>query len=114
MEVGTKINETTPLRPFHADTQGRYLTAEDVRWTGMMGYTYPEMRTFQPKYHTKGKFDQETFIKDLRAEVNRLYGQSRELLLTWGNEIKGVDPVEGGLKSLDYAFSIRYKKYVTT
>ena len=113
LEIGTKINNETPLRPFHADSKGTYLTAEDVRWTGMLGYTYPEMRTFQPKYHSKGRFDQENFIKDLRTEVNRLYGESRELLLGSDGKIKGVDPVEGGVKTLDYAFSIRYKKYVT-
>lgn len=114
LPVNTKINNKTPLRPFHADSKGRYLTAEDVRSTGMLGYTYPELRNFQPKYHSKGRFDMGTFIKDLITEVNRLYGESRELLLGSDGKIKGVDPVDGGMKSLDYAFSIRYKKYVTS
>ncbi|KAI9934409.1 hypothetical protein MW887_000023 [Aspergillus wentii] len=111
LPVGTEISPTTPLRPFRKDATGAYLNANDVRWTYDLGYTYPELQTWLAKYNVGNNFSQEAFIKDVRQQINSLYGESRDLLLGANGELPGTELVDGGIKSVDYAFSIRYRKY---
>lgn len=81
---------------------------KDIRWPYKLGYTYPELQTWN--YKPEG-YTSESFISTLRQTVNNLYGVSRKQLIDATNNIEGVDYLEDGSKSLDYSFSIRYRKY---
>jgi hypothetical protein len=105
---GTDITPNTGLRPFHKDTAGTLMKPKDVRWPYKLGYTYPELQTW--KYKPEG-YSSEPFIASLRETINELYGVSRKQLIDATNNIKGVEYLEDGSKSLDYSFSIRYRKY---
>ena len=80
----------------------------DVRWTYKLGYSYPELQTWN--YKPEG-FTSESFISNLRKTINELYGVSRKQLIDATGNLKGVEYLEDGTKSLDYSFSIRYRKY---
>jgi tyrosinase len=84
------------------------LKPKDIRWPYKLGYTYPELQTW--KYKPEG-YTSESFISTLRETINELYGVSRKQLIDATNNIKGVEYLEDGSKSLDYSFSIRYRKY---
>ncbi|CAG8909691.1 unnamed protein product [Penicillium egyptiacum] len=105
---GADITPNTELRPFHKDTAGTLMKPKDIRWPYKLGYTYPELQTWN--YKPEG-YTSESFISSLRQTVNDLYGVSRKQLIDATNNIKGVDYLEDGSKSLDYSFSIRYRKY---
>jgi hypothetical protein len=84
------------------------LKPKDVRWPYKLGYTYPELQTWN--YKPEG-YASETFISTLRKTINELYGVSRKQLIDATSNIKGVDYLADGSKSLDYSFSVRYRKY---
>ncbi|KAL3487186.1 hypothetical protein BJX62DRAFT_246212 [Aspergillus germanicus] len=105
---GAPISPETPLRPFHKDTKGAVLTPNDVRWPYTLGYTYPELQTwaYEPKGYTSTEF-----LSDLRKAINDLYGVSRKALVDASATLPGVEYLDDAVKSLDYAFSVRYRKY---
>ncbi|RJE24069.1 hypothetical protein PHISCL_03605 [Aspergillus sclerotialis] len=105
------ITPETPLRPFHRDTKGIAWTPTDARSTYDSGYTYPELQTWKAEFNKDGRFSQDLFLKSVRKAVNELYGLSRRLLVDADPNLKGVEFIDGGVKSLDFAFSIRYRKY---
>ncbi|KAI9370619.1 common central domain of tyrosinase-domain-containing protein [Aspergillus egyptiacus] len=107
---GTVITPNTGLRPFHKDTKGTLMTPEDVRWFYTLGYSYPELQTWKEQYNSEG-FSSQAFLSDLRKTINELYGISRKSLVDASLNLKGVEYFDEGVKSLDYAFSIRYYKY---
>ncbi|KAL1977859.1 hypothetical protein VTN31DRAFT_718 [Thermomyces dupontii] len=114
LNVDDEITTSTPLRPFHGDKKGTLLTPNDVRHTNDFGYSYPELQAWNPKYSPKGRFDQTLFISDLRKYVNETYGLSRRQLLgdaQSGSTPSGVTSIPGGLKSVDFSFSIRYLRF---
>ena len=86
------------------------MTPTDVRSTYDVGYTYPELQTWKAEFNKEGRFSQDLFIKFVRKSVNDLYGLSRRLLIDADPNLKGVEFIDGGVKSLDFAFSIRYRK----
>jgi hypothetical protein len=107
---GTKITPETELRPFHKDTQGTVLTPNDVRWPYTFGYTYPELQTWKEEY-APDPYHSERLLDNLHRTINELYGVSRNALVNAGANLKGVEYLEDAVKSLDYAFSIRFHKY---
>ncbi|KAI1120171.1 tyrosinase [Nemania abortiva] len=106
---GTVITNKTPLRPFHKDTAGTVWTPDDARDWFKLGYTYPELLT--------GK---ETPTQLLKM-VNDNYGTSREEALFLANQAEplpaGMESIEEsgdvkkGVKTYDYALSIKYSKF---
>ncbi|KAJ5890227.1 hypothetical protein N7504_011037 [Penicillium tannophilum] len=105
---GTEITPNTPLRPFHKDTTGTPMKPVDVRYPYKLGHTYPELQTwtYKPENYTS-----EPFLANLRKTINDLYGMSRQQLIDATGNIKGVEYLEDGTKSMDYSFSVRYRKY---
>ena len=104
------VTPETALRPFHRDTKGTTWTPNDARSTYDAGYTYPELQTWKAEFNKDGRFSQDLFLKSVRKDVNELYGLSRRLLVDADPNLKGVEFIDGGVKSLDFAFSIRYRK----
>ncbi|KAL4915885.1 common central domain of tyrosinase-domain-containing protein [Aspergillus aurantiobrunneus] len=110
MPNGSEITPETGLRPFHKDTKGALLTPNDVRWWYTLGYSYPELQTWKEEYNHEG-LHSATFLDDLRKTINELYGVSRRALIDTTTALNGVEYLDDAVKSLDYAFSIRYHKY---
>ncbi|KAL4748038.1 hypothetical protein BDW72DRAFT_196173 [Aspergillus terricola var. indicus] len=110
LSPGAKITPETELRPFHKDTQGTVLTPNDVRWPYTFGYTYPELQTWKEEY-APDPYHSERLLDDLRRTINELYGVSRKALVDADANLKGVEYLEDAVKSLDYAFSVRFHKY---
>ncbi|EEH20603.2 hypothetical protein PABG_02834 [Paracoccidioides brasiliensis Pb03] len=102
------ITPQTKLRPFHTDKVGTCWTPEGARDTLNFGYTYPELQTWDAKYQAAGAYNNELHLTDLKKAINEKYGATRTELL--GNPTLG-DKTDDGVKSNDFAFSIRYKKY---
>ncbi|KAF2967938.1 hypothetical protein GQX73_g5626 [Xylaria multiplex] len=100
---GSLITNKTPLRPFHKDTEGTYWTPDDTRDWFKLGYTYPELRT--------GK---ETSAQLLRM-VNDNYGITRKEALMLAQSasapLPGLEVIDDGAKTYDYALSIKYSKF---
>jgi tyrosinase len=72
---------STPLAPFHTDTNGTLYAPDAVRdWT-KLGYTYTELQPWLPKYQVDGQFSQEAYINDVKEQVNNLYSSTRTMLL---------------------------------
>ena len=65
---GARTDASTPLKPFHKDTQGTFWTSDGVRNIGNLGYSYPE---------THGKTPSE-----VKAAVNALYSDSSGEILS--------------------------------
>lgn len=88
------------------------LTPEDVRDTFDLGYTYPELQLWKDEYYVNDKINNAKLTSDLRKFINETYGHSRGLLQTLIDKLKGkgVQPIQEGIKSVDFAFSIRYRK----
>ena len=59
---GADTDVNTPLRPFHSDTSGNFLTAASVRNVEDFGYSYPEI--------------QHKTQSEVKAAVNALYAAS--------------------------------------
>ncbi|KZT35124.1 Di-copper centre-containing protein [Sistotremastrum suecicum HHB10207 ss-3] len=76
--------ENTPLAPFHIDAVGTYWTSNDAREWLKYGYSYPELQQWLPKYRTGGRFNQELYKADIAKQVNALYSDTRQILLTRG------------------------------
>ncbi|PGH12901.1 hypothetical protein AJ79_04001 [Helicocarpus griseus UAMH5409] len=102
------ITPQTKLRPFHSDKKGTCWTPEGARDTLNFGYTYPELQTWDSKYNSSGTYNRELHLADIRKTINEKYGASRTELL--GNPTLG-EKTDDGVKSNDFAFSVRYKKY---
>lgn len=60
---GSMQDADSPLYPFHSDTSGTPHTAEGVRRTETLGYTYPELAN-------------NANTSTVRSAINRLYGSS--------------------------------------
>ncbi|KAL2824308.1 hypothetical protein BDW59DRAFT_162646 [Aspergillus cavernicola] len=110
LAVGDKISPETALRPFHKDTKGTVLTPNDVRWPYSLGYSYPELQTWKEEY-APNNFTSGALLDDLRKTINELYGVSRKTLVDAAAKLNGVEYLEDAVKSLDYAFSVRFYKY---
>ncbi|QSS48849.1 photo-regulated tyrosinase [Histoplasma capsulatum var. duboisii H88] len=102
------ITPQTKLRPFHTDTKGTCWTPEGARDVLNFGYTYPELQTWDAKYNAGGAYNRDLHVTDIRKIINEKYGASRTELLK--NPALG-DKTDDGVKSNDFAFSVRYKKY---
>ncbi|PGH30982.1 hypothetical protein GX50_06255 [[Emmonsia] crescens] len=102
------ITPQTKLRPFHTDKKGTCWTPEGARDVLNFGYTYPELQTWDSKYNSGGTYNRELHVTDIRTTINEKYGASRTELLD--NPALG-DKTDDGVKSNDFAFSVRYKKY---
>ncbi|KAK2785870.1 hypothetical protein FQN52_009208 [Onygenales sp. PD_12] len=102
------ITPETKLRPFHSDKVGTCWTPDRTRQTLSMGYTYPELQTWDAKYNASGSYNQELHLTDIRKAINEKYGASRSESLK--NPDLG-DRTDDGVKVNDFAFSVRYKKY---
>ncbi|KAJ9648776.1 hypothetical protein H2199_000689 [Coniosporium tulheliwenetii] len=61
--VGTVLDASSPLTPFHSDSSGGFWTSETSRSTLTFGYTYPELGTGND-------------TAALRRVINELYGPS--------------------------------------
>ncbi|KAI0444390.1 tyrosinase [Xylaria telfairii] len=100
---GTLITNKTPLRPFHKDTTGTLWTPEDTRDWFKLGYTYPEL--------ISGK---ETPAELLKM-VNDTYGITRKEALMLAQSANAVPPgvelIDDGARTYDYALSIKYSKF---
>ncbi|KAI0855533.1 tyrosinase [Xylaria cubensis] len=100
---GTLITNKTPLRPFHKDTTGTLWTPEDARDWFKLGYTYPEL--------ISGK---ETPTELLKM-VNDTYGITRKEALMLAESANAVPPgvelIDDGARTYDYALSIKYSKF---
>ncbi|KAJ5407672.1 hypothetical protein N7509_001555 [Penicillium cosmopolitanum] len=107
------VNKDTPLQPFRNDPRGNYWTPDGVRYTVNLGYTYPELQRWDTKYSQQDKtFNETLYVEDLTAQINRLYGVSRSLVLDPKTPAPdGVEHIDGGLKITDFGFSIRFLKY---
>ncbi|KAJ5646047.1 hypothetical protein N7490_002419 [Penicillium lividum] len=105
---GKEIGPETPLRPFHKDPKGTYMVPADVRYPWTLGHTYPELQAW--KFEGKS-YNSEPFKQSLRKTINDLYGVSRQSLIDATGNIKGVEYLEDSTKSVDFSFSIRYRKY---
>jgi tyrosinase len=108
------VNGNTPLQPFRRDAEGNYWTPEGVRFTPNLGYSYPELPRWETKYHQQdGTLDQVLFKENITTIINGLYGVSRDLALDpKAPTPEGVEAIDGGLKIPDFAFSVRFLKYV--
>ncbi|KAI0466683.1 tyrosinase [Xylaria cf. heliscus] len=100
---GTLITNKTSLRPFHKDTTGTYWTPEDARDWFKLGYTYPELLS--------GKETPSELLK----MVNDTYGMTRKEALMLAQSAKAVPPgvelIDDGARTYDYALSIKYSKF---
>jgi tyrosinase len=72
---------STPLAPFHTDTCGTTYTSDEVRdWT-KLGYSYPELQPWLPKYIVDCEFSQEAYLNDVKKQLNNLYSSTRHMVL---------------------------------
>ena len=103
--MGDIVTNKTPFRPFHKDQKGTVWTADDARDWFKLGYTYPELQRWTYGEDQKAK---------LFEDVNGMYGVSRKEALGMvdtGSELSGlVEKTEAGVKSTDYAVSIKYSR----
>lgn len=85
-----------------------------MRYPPNLGYSYPELPRWEAKYRDEnGAFNEVLFQQNITTIVNKLYGVSRDLALDPKvPPPKGVDAIDGGLRVTDFAFSIRFLKYV--
>lgn len=106
------LNDETPLEPFRQDADGKYWTPTGVRHTPDLGYTYPEIQSWDVKYHQGGGgLDEGIFKADINTVVNKLYGVSRSLALDpKAPTPEGVEQIDGGLQIKYFGFSIRFLK----
>ncbi|KZT39063.1 Di-copper centre-containing protein [Sistotremastrum suecicum HHB10207 ss-3] len=101
---GTVPTPKTPLAPFHTDTHATYFDSDKVRdWT-KYGYTYPELQPWLPKYHVGGQFNHELYILDIRTQVNKLYGTTRDQFFS-------IDSGADVLDKEDYVVNVEYERF---
>lgn len=94
----------TALSPFHTDTHGTSYTSDGVRdWT-KLGYSYTELQPWLPKYVVNGQFSEDTYLSDVREQVNSLYSTTRNLLLK-------TPQVNLEVTHDDYVVNVIYKKF---
>ena len=77
--VGLYDTPQTALTPFHTDANGTYWNSDKQRDWLKLGYSYPELQPWQPKYNVNGKFNQAAYQKDIRAQIDRLYGSTSRI-----------------------------------
>ncbi|KAL8704173.1 MAG: hypothetical protein Q9201_002671 [Fulgogasparrea decipioides] len=77
LAAGTQTDVNTPLKPFHKDTAGNFLTSADVTNVEKLGYSYPEIQ---------GKSQSE-----IKAAVNALYASSSGKTITRRDTVEGHD-----------------------
>jgi hypothetical protein len=106
--MGKIITNKTAFRPFHKDEAGTLWTPNDARDWFKLGYTYPELKRWD--YAT----DQDQTLA-LHEYINNSYGVTRRQALGIAKSdapIGGIIATADGVKTKDYAVSIRYAKYV--
>lgn len=83
-----------------------------MRHTPNLGYSYPELPRWDPKYRQQnGTLNQSLFQANINTIVNTLYGVSRDLALDpKAPSLDGVEAIDGGLRVTDFAFSVRFLK----
>ena len=103
--MGPIVTNKTPFRPFHKDQEGTVWTVEDARDWYQWGYTYPELQRRKDVGDPK---------VELLRTITETYGFSRKEALGMvdtGSELSGlVEKTEAGVKSTDYAVSIKYSR----
>ncbi|KAL2846033.1 hypothetical protein BJX68DRAFT_268890 [Aspergillus pseudodeflectus] len=105
--MGKIITNKTAFRPFHKDEAGTLWTPNDARDWFKLGYTYPELKRW--KYAT----DQDQTLA-LHEYINNNYGVTRRQALGIAKSdapIDGIIATADGVKTKDYAVSIRYAKF---
>ncbi|CEL03900.1 hypothetical protein ASPCAL05038 [Aspergillus calidoustus] len=114
------VTPTTPLRPFHKDTEGNYWNSEEVRDFRALGYTYPDLDPVKPGSQAGVAFDADAYKTRLFEGITKKYGVSRLEALTQlelakngvGKPlVEGMREVDGGVAGNDFAISIRYSKF---
>lgn len=65
------------MLPFRTNEKGDAHTPFTVQDTNALGYAYPELQTWLPKYQTNGVFDKNKLKADLETTVNKLYNSTR-------------------------------------
>ena len=87
---------TTPLEPFHSNTERVTYNSDAVRHHFHLGYTYPELQ------HWKYDNDEKKYIESIRKAVQELYGDHQEdaaalqAVATYG----------------DYIVNIKFERYI--
>ncbi|KZS90427.1 Di-copper centre-containing protein [Sistotremastrum niveocremeum HHB9708] len=108
--------ENTPLAPFHTDTAGTYWTSNDAREWLKYGYSYPELQQWLPKYRTGGRFNQELYKADIAKQVNALYSDTRQILLTRGPQSSrssrgSAGHIVSSVEGHDYVVNVAYERF---
>ncbi|KAL8738305.1 MAG: hypothetical protein Q9181_000894 [Wetmoreana brouardii] len=77
LAAGAQTDVNTPLKPFHKDAAGNFLTSADVANIEKLGYSYPEIQ---------GKSQSE-----IKAAVNALYASSSGKTITRRDTVEAHD-----------------------
>lgn len=93
IKADTIDTPTTPLAPFHTDTEGTYYTSDGIRDWMKLGYSYPELQPWLDKYKTHGRFDKKLYLKDIKYQLQKLYS-----------------PGELSNYTTDYIINVKYKR----
>ncbi|KZS89025.1 Di-copper centre-containing protein [Sistotremastrum niveocremeum HHB9708] len=101
---GTVVTPKTPLAPFHKDKNGTVWNSDEVRYLKDLGYSYPELQPWLPKYFVGGVFQEELYIADIKAQVNRLYSSTRTAFLA-------ASPDTEEVKEQDYIVNVEYERF---
>ena len=72
----------TKLSPFHSDANATlYDSAACSKPKSQLGYTYPELQTWLPKYKTNGVFDEQKYRKALKDGIDIMYSTTGKMTL---------------------------------
>jgi tyrosinase len=101
----------TFLAPFHADRNGAHFTSDSVRDWMKLGYTYPELEPWLPKYHVHGLFSEVAYRRHLASYVNSLYSSVRTLVLDSPHTRDQVfEKRTAVIEHFDYVVNIAYDR----
>jgi len=84
---GNYDTASTPLMPFCKDNNFTPYTSNDIQdWT-TLGYSYPELQAWLPKYQVNGQFSYDTYVNDINTQINSLYARTRA---RFGGSVTGL------------------------
>jgi len=73
--------------PFCKDNNFTPYTSNDCQdWT-TLGYSYPELQAWLPKYQVNGQFSYNAYVNDINSQINSLYARTRARL---GGSVTGL------------------------
>ncbi|KAJ0417681.1 hypothetical protein BJY00DRAFT_315629 [Aspergillus carlsbadensis] len=105
--MGKIITNKTRFRPFHKDEAGALWTPNDARDWFKLGYTYPELKRWE---YTS----EQAQTLALHEYINKNYAVARSHAIAIAKSeapIDGIIATADGVKTKDYAVSIRYAKF---